>query len=341
MRALVIRGPQDATVSTVSPPLAGSGQVVVDVTRVGLCGTDVELFTGTMPYLRSGAQKVPMVPGHEWTGIVSAIGPQVDPSWRGQRVTGDTMLGCGACCRCRTGRHHVCADRHEIGIRGNWPGALAEQLLVPAHALRLLPDTLDDAAGALVEPGGCALRAATAAQVRPGERVCVFGSGTLGLLTMQFLIARGASVEVVGVESDALALARRLGAADVWLVDDLPDRRYDSVIDASNGSTVPQLALNHVEPSGRVVLVGIADTPSYADLRDAVLGDITVVGVLAASAGLDGAIEEFAAGRINTAALIGATIGLAEVADVLAGRRPSSAGSGPKIQVDPRLDRAR
>jgi 2-desacetyl-2-hydroxyethyl bacteriochlorophyllide A dehydrogenase len=336
VRAFVIRGPRDGVVTDVPAPDAGPGQVVVDVARVGLCGTDVELYTGTMPYLLSGAQSCPMVPGHEWAGTVSALGPGVDPAWLGRRVTGDTMLGCGRCARCRGGRHHVCADRHEIGIRGNWPGALAEQLLVPATALRALPDALDDPAGALVEPGGCALRAVEAAALTPGDRVCVFGPGTVGLLAAQFAADRGAVVDVVGVEPAGLRLARELGAAAVWPADALPDRRYDAVVDASNSPAVPQLALRHVEPTGRVVLVGLADTPSLADLRDAVLADVTVVGVLAGSAGLDGAIARYAAGAVRTAPLVGATVGLEDVADVLAGRRPPGAGPGPKIHVDPR-----
>jgi 2-desacetyl-2-hydroxyethyl bacteriochlorophyllide A dehydrogenase len=337
VRAFVIRGPRDGAVAEVDDPSPAAGQVVVDVARVGLCGTDVELFAGTMPYLESGAQKHPMVIGHEWVGTVSALGPGVEPAWLGRRVTGDTMLGCGRCARCLGGRHHVCADRFEIGVRGNWPGALAERLLVPAVALRAVPSALDDAAGALVEPGGCALRAVSASEAGPGSRVCVFGTGTLGLLALQFAVARGAVVDVVGIEPSSIALARDLGAVTVFEGD--PPRAYAAVIDASNSPAVPQRALRLVEPAGRVVLVGLADTPSLADLRDAVLGDITVVGILAASAGLDGAIAEYASGRVRTAPLVAATVGLDDVASVLTGlldgRRPPGAGPGPKIHVRP------
>nr|MDT0661550.1 alcohol dehydrogenase catalytic domain-containing protein [Micromonospora sp. DSM 115978] len=336
MRAFVVRGPLDAAVVEVDPPVPGPGQVVVEVARVGLCGTDVELFAGTMAYLRSGAQVVPFVPGHEWAGVVDAVGAGVDPDWYGRRVTGDTMLGCGRCPACRRGRHHVCPDRHEIGIRGNWPGALAERLLVPASALRRLPDQLDDAAGALVEPAGCALRAVEAARLGPGQRVCVFGPGTLGLLATQFAVARGATVDVVGVTPASLGLARELGAAAVWHADEVPARRYDAVIDTSTSPQSPRLAVHHVEPAGRVVLIGLADTPSLVDLREVVLADVTVVGILAASAGLDGAIAGFTAGQVRTAELVGATIGLTEVAAVLAGHRPPHTTPGPKIQVDPR-----
>ena len=168
MRALVITGPRSARVEDVEVPVPGVGQVVVDVRRAGICGTDVELFTGQLAYFAQGKTAFPLRPGHEWCGVVSALGDGVDPGWLGARVTGDTMLGCGRCPRCLAGRGHVCANRREVGIMG-WPGALAEKVLVPASSLHRLPDAIDDRAGALVEPGGNAWRAASRRPGRPGE----------------------------------------------------------------------------------------------------------------------------------------------------------------------------
>ena len=138
MRALIIDDTKSASVRHVPVPVPGPRQVVVDVHRAGVCGTDVELFTRELPYFEQGKSSFPLCPGHEWCGTVSAIGAEVDPRWIGERVTGDTMLGCGHCPRCASGRHHVCADRSEIGIAG-WPGALAEKLLVPVGSLYRLP----------------------------------------------------------------------------------------------------------------------------------------------------------------------------------------------------------
>src|SRR5215213_4608378 len=132
MRAYVVTAPNTGAVHDVPAPVAAAGQVVVDVHRVGVCGTDVEFFTGEMAYLHQGHAAYPLRIGHEWCGVVASVGAGVAPGWLGRRVTGDTMLGCGTCSRCLDGRQHVCATRHEIGIRGGWPGALAEQLLVPA-----------------------------------------------------------------------------------------------------------------------------------------------------------------------------------------------------------------
>lgn len=336
MRAFLITGPRAASVAEVPEPRATNGHVVVDVIRAGVCGTDVELFTGSMPYLHDGSTSYPVRIGHEWCGRVREVGGGVDPSWTGTLVTGDTMIGCGRCDRCRAGRHHVCADRLELGIRDGLPGALAERLLLPEVALRRLPDEMDPEAGALIEPAGSALRAVRAAGLPPGGAVCIWGSGTLGLLALQFALAEGAVVDVVGIRPEQLRLAAGLGARNTYLPDEVPGRGYEAVIDLSTAREAPARAVEIVEPAGTVVLVGIAEEPSVLDTRRVVLRDVTVVGILAASAGLEGAIEMFASGRIETEPLVAEVIGLGEVAHVLGGARPPSPTGAPKTLVDPR-----
>jgi len=335
MRAFALTAPREAAVVEVEPPIAAAGQVVVDVHRVGVCGTDVEFFTGEMAYLHQGHATYPMRLGHEWCGMVASVGDGVDAGWVGRRVTGDTMLGCGLCDRCLDGRQHVCEQRFEIGIRGGWPGTLAEQLLVPAVALRALPDSVDDVAGAMVEPGGNALRSVWGASLSPGKRVLIVGPGTIGLLCTQFALASGAEVHVLGRSSKNLELARMLGVHGTWTNDALPELPWHAVIDATNGIEVPRRALDLVEPGGRLVLVGLAGEPSLIDTRTIALKDVTVVGVLSASPALDETIQQFATG-VDPKPLVAATVGLDQVADVLAGGRPSDAGSCPKIHIDPR-----
>ena len=334
MRALVFVGAGRAEVLEVPAPVAGAGQVVVDVERAGICGTDIELFTGEMSYLHTGASSYPLRPGHEWCGTVTAVGSDVDGGWLGRRVTGDTMIGCGHCRRCRRGRHHVCADRYELGIRDGLPGALAERLAVPAGSLHPLPDAVDAALGALVEPGGNAVRCVDAAALEPGDRLLVLGTGTIGLLVALFARARGLDVHLLGRDEDTLRLARDLGFDTA-----LPALTWDAAVDASTGRDMPRRALDLVEPGGRVVYIGLSGSPSTVDTRDIVLKDVTAVGILGASAGLPGAIAAYADGSVDPRPLIAATVGLDEIADVLAGRRPDGAGPGPKIHVDPRLTR--
>jgi threonine dehydrogenase-like Zn-dependent dehydrogenase len=333
MRAFVINGPGRAEVVEVDPPVAGPGDVVVDVERAGVCGTDMEFFAGDMAYLATGEAAYPVRIGHEWSGTVSAVGPGVDPGWIGTRVTGDTMLGCGHCARCTSGRQHLCADRYEIGIRNGWPGALATRLPVPERALRVLPEAVDATLGALVEPGGNALRAVRAADPQPGSPILIMGPGTIGLLAAMIATARGATVHLLGATAASLDFARSIGFPNVWNRDTLPGVPFDAVIDATNAAASPAFAVERVEPGGRVVCIGIAGEPSTVDTRRVVLKDLTVVGILSGSGGLAEAIELYATGAVDPRPLVAETVGLAEAADVLAGNRR---GAAPKIHIDPR-----
>ncbi|HEV7651928.1 MAG TPA: alcohol dehydrogenase catalytic domain-containing protein [Actinophytocola sp.] len=312
-------------------PVAGPGEVVVAVERCGVCGTDAEFFSGEMTYLHTGEAAYPLRIGHEWAGVVSAVGSDVDDAWTGRRVTGDTMLGCGHCARCLGGRQHLCADRHEIGIRHGWPGALATALPVPVRALHEL--AVDAELGALVEPGANAVRAVRAAL--PAERLLVVGPGTIGLLCALFAAAGGVEAHVLGVTPASLDFARSLGFP-AWPAAAPPPLRFDAVIDASNGAGSPARAVELVEPGGRVVFIGIAGEPSLVDSRSLVLKDATATGVLSGSGGLAGAIERYASGAVDPRPLVAATVGLEDVAGVLAGRRRPEWGAAPKIHVDPR-----
>jgi len=337
VRAFVLTGPRQGGVQDVPDPVAGPGEVVVDIARVGVCGTDAEFWSGEMTYLGSGHARYPLRLGHEWCGVVSAAGPGVAETWLGRRTTGDTMLGCGRCDRCRSGRQHVCEQRSEVGIRNGRPGALAERLAVPASSLHALPDDVDDVAGALVEPGANALRAVGAARCGPGARLLVVGPGTIGLLVALLARAAGAQVHLLGVSEGSLAFARSLGFAAHRSPDGLPAGRFEAVVDAATGAAVPAWATGAVEPGGRLVLVGLSSTPSLVDTRDLLLGDVTAVGVLSGSPGLAGTVQAYASGSVDPRPLVATTVGLEQVADVLAGRRPPDAGPGPKVHVDPRL----
>jgi len=337
MRAFVITSPNNSGVQEVTEPTAGENQVVVDVSRVGICGTDQEFFTGEMVYLHSNDEKYPVQIGHEWSGVVTAIGKGVNEKWLGQRVTGDTMLGCQKCYRCLSGRQHLCHDRYEIGVRRGWPGACAEKLLVPETALYALPDSINDAVGALVEPAGNALRAVEASLAGPGKEILIYGTGTIGLLAALLAQAAGANVHLVGRNDRTIALAHKIGIKNTSTEVLKPRNGFDGVIDATNHKSIPHNAVQAVEPGGRVVYIGISGEPSLVDSRDIALKDVTAVGILSASPGLKGAIEIFSRGEVDPTPLIAATVSLEQVHDVFMGIRPYGAGDGPKIHIDPRL----
>jgi len=207
---------------------------------------------------------------------------------------------------------------------------------VPVTALHPLPDSVDVTAGALVEPGGNALRSVEASCLTPGDRVLVLGPGTIGLLVALFALSAGAEVHLMGRSARSLEFARTLGVHGTWTAGQLPELAFDAVIDCSNAAALPGLALDIVQPGKRVVYVGLAGTPSLVDTRTLVLKDVTAVGILSASPGMAGTIEHYASGSVDPRPLVCGTVGLSGVGAVLAGRRPDGAGPGPKVQVDPR-----
>ena len=333
MRAFVVTGPGHAGVREVPAPEPGRGEVVVRVLRGGVCGTDVEFYTGEMAYLHTGRESYPVRIGHEWMGVVLEVGEGVDPAWAGRRVTADTMIGCGECRRCLAGRHHVCARLSEIGISlgraGDWRSGSRCRL----SGCGRCPTRSTTRWGRWSSPGGNAFRAVRGAGVTAGERLLVLGAGTIGLLAAMLARAEGVEVHLLGRSERSIGFARSLGFEHVWTNESLPEGPWDGVVDASNAAGLPARAIELVEPGRNVVCIGLAGEPSVADTRAVVLKDVTVVGILGGSAGLDGAIAAYASGAVDPRPLIAATVGLDGLADVLAGRRPHGAGDRPKFQA--------
>ena len=335
MKAFVVTAPFQAEIQEVPNPIAKAGEVVVKISRVGICGTDVEFFNGSMPYLHDGQAKFPIRIGHEFTGTVVRVGDGVDSSWIGKRVVGDVMMGCGKCSRCNDGRQHTCQDRYEIGIRNGFDGALAEEMSIEPRFLLELPNEIDETLGALVEPGANAWRVANAAQANKGKAILIFGTGTIALMSAQFCIAMGADVHMIGIDPKQFPLALEVGAKSVSSdVQTIPGG-YHVVIDCTFDPSIPAKCVEIVEPGGRVVLIGVDDHAAPINSRLLVFRDITVVGILSASPGLQHSLDFMKAGKVNLGLLVGATVGLDQAIDIFNGKRPEGAGPGPKILVDP------
>lgn len=336
MRAFVVTGPRRFSVEDVEPPVAAAGQVVVDVERAGVCGTDVEFFTGEMAYLHQGHAEYPMRLGHEWCGTVSAVGDGVDEAWIGRRATGDTMLGCGRCRRCLNGLQHVCEDRFEIGIRGGWPGALAERLVVPATALHALPDTVDATAGALVEPGGNALRAVRGRRWRrePGCWCSDRARSACSPPGSPSPTARRSTSWAC--PSDPWTSPARSGCTAPGPRTGFPAavrRRHRRLQRPRSAGAGPR-------PGGAGKTGGLHRPRGRPQRRrhphDGAQGRHGRRGPERLP-GLAGTIEHYASGSVDPRPLVAATVGLDEVGEVLAGSRPAGSGPGPKIHVDPRI----
>ena len=131
-KAVVIREKRCVKVETIPFSPLPSDFIRAKVYRAGICGTDIELFNGTMPYLKTGKIFYPIIPGHEWAGKVVEVGSKVKNFKKGDKVTGELHLGCGFCDNCKQGKYNVCLNIKRIGI-GDLPGALASYLQLPEN----------------------------------------------------------------------------------------------------------------------------------------------------------------------------------------------------------------
>ena len=238
-------------------PLAAEGRLVVDVTAVGLCGSDrhwvVEGGIG------DAALRRPLVLGHEFAGVVVS-GPR-----SGQRVALDPAIPCGRCAVCAAGLGHLCPEIRFAG-HGDTDGALRSRLAWPEELAHTLPDAIPDVEAPLLEPLGVALHALRLGHVREGTSAGVFGCGPIGLLLVQALAAHGAGVVVA---TDPLphrrAAAEASGASTAVAPDALAGLSpsgglgVDVAFEAAGTDEAVADAIAAVRPGGRVVLVGIPD----------------------------------------------------------------------------------
>ncbi len=159
MKAARIFGARDVRYVDIDRPRIGPNDVLIKVKAVGICGTDLEIFRGTMPFLSMGLAKFPLTPGHEWSGIVEEVGVEVKRLKTGQRVTGDVSIGCGKCSYCLRGRYNLCLDKQEVGICRGKEGAYADYLSMPQQYTYPLPKKMSYEEGALVDPTATAVNA--------------------------------------------------------------------------------------------------------------------------------------------------------------------------------------
>lgn len=226
--AVVVEAPGVHRLVPHEPGEPGPGEALVRVHAAGICGSDREVYQGNRP---EGYVRYPLTPGHEWSGTVERVGAGVPGSLVGRKVVGEGFRNCQVCDRCHAGETTLCtAGYEETGF--TQPGAMAPTLTLPARLLHALPDDADLTAAALLEPAACIAAAALKANARPGERVAVVGTGTLGMFAVQFLRAASpAELLVVGTRGDREALSRQFGATDFRTKDRPLTDDFDVVIE--------------------------------------------------------------------------------------------------------------
>jgi L-iditol 2-dehydrogenase len=284
-------------------PEPGPREVQVEITSVGVCGSDVHWFE----HGRIGTKEVtgPLVLGHESAGRVSAVGSEVTKHAVGDRVTLEPGVPCGRCRECRHGRYNLCPD---VVFFATPPidGAFADYVAIHEDFAFALPEELSDDVGALMEPLSVGIWACRKAGVSAGDRVLVTGAGPIGLITMQVALAFGATqVEISDLNRDRLGVAERTGATRALVAGQDEPREADILIECSGNERATNAGIEALRPAGTAVIVGMGPGAT-AELPLALLQarEIWLTGTFRYANTYPTAIALAAAGRVDLESLI-------------------------------------
>ncbi|RWI24435.1 MAG: iditol 2-dehydrogenase [Mesorhizobium sp.] len=262
MRAVRLEAIGGIALRAVDKPAPGPEDVLVRIEACGVCGTDRHLFHGEFPCTP------PVTLGHEFCGIVEAVGDAVSGIAVGDRVTGDPNIACGRCSQCRAGRVNLCSNLRAIGIHRD--GGFADYVVMPQGQAFLLPGNLQPTHGAFCEPLACCLHGIDLAGIRPGDSVVVLGGGVIGLLTVQLAKLAGAATIILSTrQASRRALAEELGATatvDPSAVDPIEaiagkagfvPGGVDVVLECAGVRDTVEQSMRIAKAGGTVVIVGV------------------------------------------------------------------------------------
>ncbi|MCX5309647.1 zinc-binding dehydrogenase [Streptomyces sp. NBC_00154] len=318
-RSVTIERPGEHRLTSGPVPEPGPGEVRVRVAAAGICMSDREVYDG---HRDPAYVRYPVVPGHEWSGVVDALGAGVDPALLGRRTVAEGFRSCGSCERCRSGETSLCtAGYDETGFTR--PGAFADHVVVPARLLHPLADDADLRAAALLEPAAVVAAAVRAGAPEPGERIAVVGAGTLGLLAVQLLSAMSpGELTVVDPRGERAGRSLAFGASEACTPKEATEvrGRYDLVVETAGAPSTAADACLLARRGGRVVLTGMfAPGAAGIDPVHLSLSQLTVRSVFGApSAAWSYAVRAFTAGLLDPAALITHEFPLERFADAVA-----------------------
>ena len=339
MRAAVFHRANQLRCEEVARPEPKAGEVLIKVSRCGICGTDSHIFRGNFP-----APNLPLIIGHEFAGTVAAVGAGVKHVKAGDKATADINIACGTCWFCRHNQKLFCAEVRQLGVHD--AGGMAEFVVAPAANVYALPASMSFEHAAFVEPLACAVHGQDRIGVGVGETVLIIGAGPMGLAHAALSRLRGASRIVMSEPSEARrARAHEIGsdieidplaegAADL-LRDATGGRGADVVIEAVGRPATYKQAIELVRRGGRVLAYGAAPPDATIDLRpfDVYAKELTIVGSYAGTYQTwPTAIDLIANGRINPSQIVDSVRPLADVARSIESMETDK--SFVKIQID-------
>jgi 2-desacetyl-2-hydroxyethyl bacteriochlorophyllide A dehydrogenase len=286
MKAAVFTEPGNIELMEIEKPQVGDRQVLIKIKYCGICGTDMHIYNGVY-----SKDKLPLVAGHEFSGVIEQVGKEVKAFEIGQRVTGDINLTCGMCFYCRKNQPFMCQEMQQLGI--HMDGAFAQYIVLPEDKVFQIPNKMSFEEAALLEPISCVVRSAKSYNVKIGESITIIGDGATALLHVQMAKISGASpIIVIGLDENRMKKAKELGAdyvlksstSNIEQVKELTDGRGADVVIESVGLKVTyEQAFNLVRPGGKIVAFGLSDDSCKIEVKplDFILKELTMIGSVA------------------------------------------------------------
>jgi 2-desacetyl-2-hydroxyethyl bacteriochlorophyllide A dehydrogenase len=316
MKAGIFTQPGALHVADVPEPQPGPDDVVIAVRNAGICGTDIHILKGEYE------ATYPLIPGHEFSGVVAGVGANVRNFAVGDRVTADPNVPCGRCSFCQKNQPNQCRHLRAIGVTG--PGGFAQYIAVPegnVFAIGAIPF----AHAALIEPLACVVWGLQQVQIAPADSLLVFGAGPMGCLLLQAARSAGAGrIVAVDTVSSRLNTAAAMGATETLLADGhlaanlraLEPDGFDVVTDATGVPAVISGMFAYARPRGKIWIFGVAPNGAQAEFipYDVFRKDLKIIGSFAVNRTFPQAIALIASGRITPEPLISHTLDLNEFA---------------------------
>ena len=332
MKALFLEDVGKLALRDIEKPVPKADELLIRIEACGICGTDRHLFLGEFP------SKPPVTPGHEFVGVIEAVGRDVTDFEPGMRVTGDPNIACGHCAECQRGRVNLCANLQAIGIHRN--GGFADYAVLPHKQAHLLPSSLNPLHGAFCEPLACCLHGVDLAKLKAGSSAIVIGGGVIGLLVVQLARLAGATnVVLITRNAEKRQLAEKLGATatldpssggdvveQVTGSSGLLPGGADVVFECAGLRQTVEEAPFLARRGGMAIILGVLPQGEKAEIEpfDLLFREVALVTSFLNPFTHRRAAELIASGMIVVKPLISRTIGLEEAAGVIS--NPAIAG---------------
>ncbi len=320
MIQVVLTEPEKIEIREVEKPAPQESEVLVEIKRIGICGSDIHAYYGKHPYI-----SCPIVQGHEFSGRVAELGKGVTEFTVGDRVTVMPQLTCGRCYQCQHGDYHICDSLKVIGCQSN--GAAQEFLAVPQELVVKLPDSIDYDYGAMVEPLAVGVHAVRRLSEVKGHNVLVLGAGPIGNLAAQATIALGAnSVMIADISDVRLEIARKCGIyftvnnkqqdLEKEIKEKFGPAKADSIIECVGSEKTINQAISLARKGSEIIVVGVFGEKPVVDFGLIQDRELRVMGSLMYKRGdYETAIDLIESGKVQLQPLISRHFPIQEYAE--------------------------